>query len=153
MSSACKKINISSVLLLALLSVILFPSDKIFALAAPSGAAPAVDFSKRDTLQKAQKLRMPFIKNEGQEDENISFYSKTFGGTVYVKKNGDIIYSLPEVRAKGAAKKAVISERISGGKVNEIKGEGKAITRVNYFRGSDKSKWQANVPTYDFVDM
>src|SRR3990172_4807814 len=40
---------------------------------------------------------MPFIANEGQVDERVAFYSKTFGGTVFVTKDGDIVYSLPMV--------------------------------------------------------
>ncbi|MDG6006614.1 MAG: hypothetical protein E3K29_12385 [Candidatus Brocadia sp.] len=50
---------------------------------------------KAEVMQKAQKLRMPFIVNEGQVDEDVAFYSKTFGGTVFVTKSGDIVYSLP----------------------------------------------------------
>ena len=39
---------------------------------------------------------MPFIANEGQVDERVAFYAKTFGGTVFVTKNGEIVYALPK---------------------------------------------------------
>ncbi len=38
---------------------------------------------------------MPFIANDGQTDEKVRFYAKTFGGTVFVTKEGAIVYALP----------------------------------------------------------
>ena len=40
-------------------------------------------------------LPMPFIANLGQTDERVRFYAKTFGGTVFITNNGEIVYSLP----------------------------------------------------------
>ncbi|MBF8275302.1 MAG: hypothetical protein HW390_375, partial [Candidatus Brocadiaceae bacterium] len=51
-----------------------------------------------EIIQKMQKLQMPFIANEGQVDESVAFYARTFGGTVFVTKNGEIVYSLPSGR-------------------------------------------------------
>ncbi|OOP55989.1 MAG: hypothetical protein AYP45_12020, partial [Candidatus Brocadia carolinensis] len=51
--------------------------------------------SKEEVMQKAQKLRMPFIANEGQTDKRVAFYAQTFGGTVFVTKEGEIVYALP----------------------------------------------------------
>src|SRR3989304_1814169 len=39
---------------------------------------------------------MPFIANKGQVDEQVEFYAKTFGGTVFVTKDGEIVYALPK---------------------------------------------------------
>jgi len=47
-------------------------------------------------VQKTQKLQMPFIANNGQVDEQVEFYAKTFGGTVFVTKDGEIVYALPK---------------------------------------------------------
>ena len=44
---------------------------------------------------------MPFIANNGQVNEQVRFYAKTFGGTVFVTKEGEIVYSLPD-GGKGA---------------------------------------------------
>ena len=41
---------------------------------------------------------MSFIANNGQVDEQVAFYAKTFGGTVFVTKEGEIVYSLPSGR-------------------------------------------------------
>src|SRR3990170_111494 len=53
-------------------------------------------FQKSELLQKTKKLQMPFIANNGQMDEKVKFYAKTFGGAVFVTKDGDIVYSLPK---------------------------------------------------------
>ncbi len=45
--------------------------------------------------QKTMKLHMPFIANDGQMDGRVKFYAKTFGGTVFVTKEGEIVYALP----------------------------------------------------------
>ncbi|MBF8277300.1 MAG: hypothetical protein HW390_2373, partial [Candidatus Brocadiaceae bacterium] len=57
--------------------------------------------SKEEFIQKTQTLRMPFIANNGQMDEQVRFYAKTFGGTVFVTKEGEIVYSLPDGRNVG----------------------------------------------------
>nr|CAJ75180.1 conserved hypothetical protein related to cell surface glycoprotein (S layer protein) [Candidatus Kuenenia stuttgartiensis] len=46
--------------------------------------------------QKIKKLQIPFIANEGQADEKVAYYANTFGGTVFVTKDGEIVYSLPK---------------------------------------------------------
>ena len=53
-------------------------------------------FQKSEVIRKTAKLQMPFIANEGQVDERVAFYAKTFGGTVFVTKNGEIVYALPK---------------------------------------------------------
>ncbi|MDP3980586.1 MAG: hypothetical protein Q8Q33_04130, partial [Chlamydiota bacterium] len=52
--------------------------------------------SKAEVMQKTKRLQMPFIANEGQTDEKVAFYADTFGGTVFVTKDGEIVYSLPQ---------------------------------------------------------
>lgn len=42
--------------------------------------------------QKTKKLQIPFITNEGQTYEKVKFYANTFGGTVFVTKEGEIVY-------------------------------------------------------------
>ncbi|MDR4507969.1 MAG: SBBP repeat-containing protein [Candidatus Brocadiaceae bacterium] len=49
---------------------------------------------KVEALRNTQNLRIPFVANEGQSDEQVRFYAKTFGGTVFVTKDGEIVYSL-----------------------------------------------------------
>lgn len=58
--------------------------------------------SKEAALQEIQRLQSPFIANNGQVDERVRFYAKTFGGTVFVTKDGVVVYSLPESRQEDA---------------------------------------------------
>ena len=52
--------------------------------------------AKEEIIQKTRTLRMPFIANNGQVDERVSFYARTFGGTAFVTKDGEIVYALPK---------------------------------------------------------
>ena len=51
--------------------------------------------SKEDVAHKMQSIQIPFVANNGQVDKQVKFYAKTFGGTVFVTKEGEIVYSLP----------------------------------------------------------
>ena len=172
--------------------------------------------------QKTQKLQMPFIANKGRVDEQVRFYAKTFGGTVFVTKDGEIVYALPNNRSdvetqclaslvhspkgirdkvgmlhdyhvsdimhpaswivdhdksefqnpkstssdsknlKSANPKSAIQnlksgvtmkETLIGGRVQEITGNEKAVTKVSYFKGNDKSQWKTNISAYDVVSL
>jgi len=128
--------------------------------------------TKAEVVQKTMKIQMPFVANHGQVDERARFYANTFGGTVFVTKQREIVYSLPnkEVtdarsqRLENRGKKAeaeiqniksgvAIKETLVGGRVQEITGNEKAVTNVNYFKGADPSKWKTNVSTYEMVSL
>ncbi len=53
---------------------------------------------KPEITQKMKKLHVPFIANEGQADEGVKYYANTFAGSVFVTKDGEIVYSLPSGR-------------------------------------------------------
>ncbi len=118
--------------------------------------------SKEEVIQEIQKLQAPFIANNGQVNERVRFYAKTFGGTVFVTKDGEIVYSLPEGRlwiegSEGHVGKrasgVTLKEQLVGGTIGEIKGGAESVATVNYFTGNDLSKWQSNISTYGIVDM
>ena len=52
--------------------------------------------SNKAVNQKIGKLQIPFIANEGQADKKVAFYANTFGGTVFVTNEGEIVYALPK---------------------------------------------------------
>src|SRR3989338_1611024 len=64
---------------------------------------PATKPTNQEFKQKTAKLQMPFIANNGQVDEQVKFYAKTFGGTVFVTKEGEIVYALPGSRPEDAS--------------------------------------------------
>ena len=134
---------------------------------------PKLELDKASFAQKTRKLQMPFIANNGQVDEQVEFYAKTFGGTVFVTKDGEIVYALPKTeksacrlgeaeRTQQSSPKSEIQnlksgvalrEEFVGAKVNAIQGEDPSVTKVNYFKGNDPSKWKTNVSTYDYVNL
>ncbi len=98
---------------------------------------------------KLSNVSIPFIQNTGQTNKQVSFYAKTFAGTVFITKDGQIVYSLPAKDKKIVAIKEVFPNL----KKAQVKGEEKAITKVNYFIGKDQSKWRRNIPTYEQVKV
>jgi len=48
-----------------------------------------------DFIQKTEQLHLPFIANAGQTHEKVKYYADTFGGKVFVTRDGEIVYSLP----------------------------------------------------------
>lgn len=79
--------------------------------------------------QQIAKLHIPFIANQGQADEKVSFYAHTFGGTVFVTRKGELVYSLPKVEGNKVVKRTALKEKLVGGKVAEVRGEGEALLR------------------------
>ncbi len=118
---------------------------------------------------KMASVQIPFVANEGQMDENVKFYAKTFGGTVFVTRDGKIVYNLPFYeneekegefpggQGKGKTKKitkgVALLEELVKGTIKDVRGEGATATKVNYLRGRDKSKWKSNVSTYEMVNL
>jgi hypothetical protein len=117
-----------------------------------SGAAYA-DKQGNITEEKVKgamaKLQVPFIENRGRHPEDVRFYSKTFGGTLFVTKDGNLVYSLPSGDEKGVA----IKEELINAKVKNVKGEDRSDTKVNYFKGSNPSEWNSNIQTYGFISL
>ena len=57
--------------------------------------------SKEEVAHKMQSIQIPFVANNGQVDKQVKFYANTFGGTVFVTKDGEIVYSLPKSENSG----------------------------------------------------
>ena len=104
------------------------------------------------TKQKLAKVQIPFIANQGQSDKEVKFYARTFAGTVFVTETGELVYSLPKLEDKKRVAGATLKEELVGGKVTEVKGESQAITKLNYFKGNDRSKWQSNIPRLRYCE-
>ncbi|MBM4053834.1 MAG: hypothetical protein FJ264_03995 [Planctomycetes bacterium] len=51
----------------------------------------------QEIVKKTHLLTIPFIQNKGQTDERVKFYASTFGATVYITDEGEIVYSLPYI--------------------------------------------------------
>ena len=122
--------------------LILF-SPLVFAAEAPD------DAQKGNIIDKAYRINVPFIENRGQlENSDVGFYAKTFGGIIFVEKNGTINYNLLFGNKKGVAIKEIFTKkRIT------VEGLEPSPTRVNYFKGKEKSKWKKNIPSYERISL
>ena len=140
------RLNFSTLVLIPL-SILLF-----FGYSARGAVVKEKD--KREILNKAYTLQIPFIENKGQiKGESVSYYAKTFGGTVFVTKDGKLVYSLPKFEKKEKVKGWVIKEGLVGTSISNVKGEEEAVTKVSYFKGKDPSKWERNISTYNLVSL
>jgi hypothetical protein len=121
-------------------------------------------------------LRIPFVPNEGQVDDHIKFYARTFAGTMSVTESGDLVYSAPNslpARAWQAGKLPAcqalvqtedgaggrtpnfftLKEQLVGGKIKDIKPGKESNTKVSTFHGSDPRKWKSGLKTYEEVSL
>jgi hypothetical protein len=78
--------------------------------------------SKEDVLHKMQRIQIPFIANDGQVDEQVDFYAKTFGGTVFVTKEGEIVYALPWSRPEDASSQLKVGSSECRGELHSPSG-------------------------------
>ena len=95
-------------------------------------------------------IHIPFVSADSR-DPRVSFYASTFAGTVFVTRDGKIVYALPA--SKGEEKKGwTLTEALVGGKAVP-RGDGMTPTRVSSFIGNDPSRWRTDQPTYDAVAL
>jgi hypothetical protein len=102
-------------------------------------------------------LRVPFVANQGQAHERVRFYARTFGGTVSVMKDGEIVYSMDAQGGQDGSPKTSrvvgFKEALAGARIKEILGRDVSSAKVNYFMGNDKNKWKIDIQTYDTVTL
>ena len=120
------------------------------------------DAAARTSIGQIGRTRIPFIENKGQGDPNVKFSAPTFGGTVFVTRNGELVYSLPERIASAPSSNSgtaqptravVLKEELVDGNVADVRGETGALTRVSVFRGNDPAKWRTGLATYETLTL
>jgi hypothetical protein len=139
-----KRKNYTSLLILSVFGVsVLFLPTSVFASNSPDEA------QKEQILKKSYRVQVPFIENRGQvESKEVRFYAKTFGGTIFVEKNGSLTYGL-----SAKDKKGVVIKEIFTNKTVKLEGLEPSPTRVSYFIGKDKNKWRTNISTYGSISL
>lgn len=100
-------------------------------------------------------VRIPFIANSGQTDSAVAYYAPTFVGTVFVTRDGQIVYSLPGEKASATAGHFkdggwCLTETVVVGRARPNGGH-RSSTHVSYFLGNDRSRWKSEVATFDDV--
>ena len=97
---------------------------------------------------RVRSVSLPFIENTGQVDSRVAYYVRTFGGTVFVTKDGKLVYNLPAEKGGVALREVFV-----GAEVKEVSGEERAQARVSYFRGKDRRRWVSGLSTYHYVSL
>ncbi len=121
-------------------------------------SAPAPQPGPERVKQSLARLRIPFIANESRIDRRVSYYVSTFAGTVYVTRDGKIVYSLQAPGKQGSANRKgkssgwSLTETLVGGEPRP-RGEALMPTRVSYFIGNDPARWKTSLPTFDSVSL
>ena len=133
----------------------------LFALLGASGAALAAPVEARVQAQLAG-ARMPFLANEGQVDARVAYYAPTFAGTVFVTREGQVVYALRgpgagRDRARGKRASAPVTdwsliETLAGGRPQPTAGPA-AEAHVSFFLGGDPAQHRRDLPTYASVGL
>lgn len=117
-----------------------------------SGYASEVAGVKEEALSRAAamesyaSLPLYFISNEGQADRAVKFYEQGPGHSTFFTGKG-LVLSL----ARGREARTVRLSFDGANKDARIGAEGPLGTRVNYFKGSDRTKWHTDVPAFRSV--
>jgi hypothetical protein len=98
--------------------------------------------------KRLEQVRVPFVENCGQLDDRVAFSAPTFFGTVFVTREGKLVYSLPKHKAAGWT----LTETLGSGKPRPSGGN-RAVTGVSSFHGNDPRLWQSDLSTYDEVRL
>jgi len=116
----------------------------------------------KEVMEKASHVNVPFIANEGQIHKDVSFYARTFGGTLFVTGKGEMVYSLPRISNGNTSEKVtgdkkidvwVLKESLVGSRPLKPEGVDRADTQISYFKGKDPKKWRSHIPTYNRLSL
>jgi hypothetical protein len=94
-----------------------------------------------------EKLPLDFIVNKGQVAKQAAFYARTSFYTLWATTEG-LVFDSMKKEAENNFKRDVSRMMFLGANPKPvIAAFDKARHRVNYFQGSDKSQWFADIPT------
>src|SRR5262249_22725531 len=120
----------------------------------PTSAPP----TPAEVPRQLDRLAVPFVANAGQNDPRVAYSASTFSGTVFVTREGELVYALP---APGQHAPAGVREPASGWTLTESFVDGppapigrqSAATHPNVFAGTAPGRWQRDVASYADVDL
>ncbi|MGC9516192.1 MAG: SBBP repeat-containing protein [Methanomicrobiales archaeon] len=117
-----------------------------------NGVSAAENNNSTDIDAQIMNVNVPFVENQGQNDEEVSYYAKTFYGTSYVTQDG----VTHQIQGKNNTT-LVLKEQFRDSDGNPIKfqakGEEPSNTTVSYFKGNDPNNWHTNLQTYNLINL
>ncbi len=87
------------------------------------------NINMQELQAKLQKTKIPWVHNSGQQDKQVAYYANTFAGTVFLTKEGDLVYNLPKEKGKAN----VVKEVFAGANPKNIQASNKAVAKINHF--------------------
>lgn len=117
---------------------------------APIAFAPTESHSESSAVRAAlATTTLPFLANDGQVDQRVAFYARTFAGTAFVTRTGEVVHALA-----GAAGGAgwTLTESFTGGRARPF-AKTPGVTRVSSFRGVDPIAWRNDIKTHSEVGL
>src|SRR5262245_2196007 len=111
-----------------------------------------------EVAEQLGQLAVPFVENAGQSDPRVAYYAPTFSGTVFVTKEGELVYALPAPGHRDAAGLGrpatgwTLTESFVDGRSTPV-GAHSAATHLSVFAGNDPARWQRDVASYADVDL
>jgi hypothetical protein len=114
--------------------------------------------TRAEVAERLPGLAVPFVENAGQGDPRVAYYASTFSGTVFVTRQGEVVYALPASghRATAGSREPgsgwTLAESFVDGHPTPV-GAQSAATHVSVFVGSDPARWQHDVASYADVDL
>ena len=106
---------------------------------------PVDEATKSNLLSAFGKVSLHFVANHGQFPEEVIYYAKSEGATVYCTEQGLTFgFSEGSISLKFSGE-GETSTRVKPEAQGELKG------KVNYFIGNDPALWQTDIPTFKEV--
>jgi len=97
--------------------------------------------------QSYGKLPLSFEANQGQADSKVKFASRGPGYSLYLTDSSAVLALTPPDAAKSTTD-VIRMELLRANPNNAVSGADQLPGTVNYFIGSDPSKWHSNIATY-----
>src|SRR5262245_61907607 len=100
-----------------------------------------------EVSRQLDRLAVPFVANAGQNDPRVAYSASTFSGTVFVTREGELVYALPAPGHRDAASPAsgwTLTESFVDGDPAPT-GAHSAPTHVSVVAGNDPARGQRDV--------
>jgi hypothetical protein len=104
--------------------------------------------SKEEIAESMSKMPIQFEENRGQFDKKVKFSSKQGSRTVFLTTT-EAVFTQKISEKKNYALKM---ELVNANKDAKTFGSDEKVSKTNYFRGNDSSKWQTDVSIFGRVN-
>src|SRR6266540_1203473 len=110
--------------------------------------ASANEGNQKQISENYGKSPLSFVSNEGQFDSKVAYASRGAGYSIFLTQT-EAVLALNKSGSQRTDEQSVIKMQLADvNSTPSLTALEQLPGKVNYFSGSDKTKWQANVPTY-----